>query len=107
MMVLSKDNLSNGLFSKAIRVWTKGVDGHSLSTPNKSHSKPPIGYPRNVCVYPTSEGYLLTWDPPEFGGEELRIYVIRWYEGPREHLQGTAETKNTSYLGNKLRINSN
>lgn len=96
MMVVSKEDNGSGLFSKAIRIWTKPIDGVS---PNKSYSKPPIGYPRNVCVYPTSEGYLITWDPPEYGGDELRIYVVRWYEGPREHLQGTAETKNTSYLG--------
>lgn len=98
MMVLSKDGQGNGLFSKAIRIWTKGINGYSAS-PSKSSSKPPIGQPTNVCVHSTEDGYLLTWDPPEYGLDELRVYVIQWFEGPREHLYATTETKNTSYLG--------
>lgn len=98
-MVLSKDAQGNNLFSKAIRVWSQGIDGQTMSFANKS-SRPPIGYPTNVCVYATDDGYLITWDPPEYGLDELRLYVVRWFEGPQEHLCGTAETKNTSYLGN-------
>lgn len=96
-MVLSKDKQGDGLFSKSVKIWTKGIDGEVIQS-SSSQSRPPIGHPTNLSVHATGDGYLLTWDPPEYGLEKLRIYVVRWYQGPQEHFSGSAETKNTTYL---------
>lgn len=95
-MVLCKDNNGDGLFSKSIRVWTKGIDGESDRY--RSNSFPPVGFPRNISVYPTERGFVVTWEPPEYGTENLKFYVVRWFQGPEDYLFGSAETKNTSYL---------
>lgn len=104
-MVLSKERQGEGeaLFSKAIKVHTRGFDGQAVQFKG-SESNPPIGYPNNISIHITEDGYLVTWDPPEHGIENLRIYVVRWYQGPHEYLSGTAETKNTSFLGSFLMI---
>ncbi|XP_017772996.1 PREDICTED: protein borderless isoform X2 [Nicrophorus vespilloides] len=99
-MVLSKDQHGDGLFSKTIRVWTKGYNAeYSSAGSTNPHS---IGSPKDVQVKSTADGFLVVWNPPEYGLEELRVYVVRWYEGPRQYLCGTAETKNTSYLVSDL-----
>lgn len=106
-MVLSKDKQGDGLFSKSVKIWTKGIDGEIIHSSSSSQSKPPIGHPTNLSVHVTGDGYLLIWDPPEYGLEELRIYVVRWYLGPREHFSGSAETKNTTYLSKLKKYFSN
>lgn len=100
--VLSSEKHGDGLFSKTIRVWTKGYQteaGHIVGGSAVGSSQyPPLGHPRDVGVHFTDDGYLVTWDPPEYGLDELRLYIIRWFQGPREYLYGTAETKNSSYI---------
>ena len=97
-MVLSKDDSEGGLFSKAIRVWTKGynLDNNQFASGRDQE----LGPPRDLKVHVTSDGFLVVWEPPEFGLQNLRVYIVRWLQGPWEHLAGTSETKNTSYLGN-------
>jgi len=58
-----------------------------------------MGPPRNVRVQATVEGYLVTWEPPDLGKNLVRLYTVRWYRGPSEHLYGRAETTDTYYLG--------
>lgn len=58
-----------------------------------------MGTPRNLKVQPTVEGYLVTWEPPDHGREHVRIYIVRWFRGPLEHLYGKAETTDTYFLG--------
>ncbi|PSN47223.1 hypothetical protein C0J52_16568, partial [Blattella germanica] len=57
-----------------------------------------IGPPRNVSVKLTGDGFLVTWQPPEFGGEELRSYTVRWTQSSREYIYGIAETKETFFI---------
>lgn len=63
-----------------------------------------MGPPRNVRVQATVEGYLVTWEPPDLGKNQVRLYIVRWYRGPSEHLYGRAETTDTYYLGKQLFI---
>lgn len=92
-MVLCKDDDGEGLFSKSIRIWTKHMEGEqeSFNGPN-----PPLGYPRNVTVYPIDKGLQVNWLPPEYGLEFLKWYTVRWNQD--EYLFGSADTQNTSYL---------
>lgn len=59
-----------------------------------------IGPPRNVSVTLTSDGYLVTWQPPEYGIDEVRKYRVRWTQPTREYIYGSAETQDNSFLGN-------
>lgn len=99
-MVLSQDRHGDGMFSKAIRVTTKGSKTFSAST----HASTPLGQfqqigpPRNLSVTLTADGYLVTWQPPDFGSDELRTYRVRWTQAPREYIYGSAETQGTSFL---------
>lgn len=95
-MVLCKDDQGDGLFSKSVRIWTKGLDGETDKY--RSNSLPPVGYPRNITITPTEEGFLISWEPPEYGIENLKTYVLRWFQGPEDYLFGSIETINTSYL---------
>ncbi|XP_018573358.1 protein borderless [Anoplophora glabripennis] len=94
-MVLSKGDDDEGLFSKAIRVWTKNTEGERdrIRRPFT-----PVGYPTNVTVHPTDNGLMISWLPPEYGLEYLKKYIVRWSQGPDEYIFGSGETKNTSYL---------
>lgn len=65
-----------------------------------------MGAPVNVRVQATVEGYLVTWEPPEYGKHQVRLYTVRWFRGPSEHLYGRAETTDTYYLGKQLIIQS-
>jgi hypothetical protein len=59
--------------------------------------------PRNVKVQATVEGYLVTWDPPLNGKNQVKFYTVRWFRGPSEFLYGRAETSDTYYLGNEVK----
>lgn len=59
-----------------------------------------MGPPVNVRVQATVQGYLVTWEPPAYGKEQVRLYAVRWFRGPSEQLYGRAETTDTYYLGN-------
>jgi hypothetical protein len=61
-----------------------------------------IGPPRNLSVTLTADGYLVTWQSPEFGSDELRTYRIRWTQASREYIYGSAETQDTSFLGDRV-----
>lgn len=58
-----------------------------------------IGPPPNVSVRLVVDGYLVTWQPPEFGGNELRAYRVQWTHASREYICSSAETQDTSFLG--------
>lgn len=60
-----------------------------------------MGPPLNVRVQATVEGYLVTWEPPQYGKGQVRLYTVRWFRGPSEHLYGRAETTDTYYLGKR------
>lgn len=60
--------------------------------------------PQNVKVQPTVEGYLVTWDPPSTGANQVRLYTVKWFRGPIDQLYGRAETSDTFYLGNFLHL---
>lgn len=38
----------------------------------------PIGYPRNVAAKPLDDGLLVTWEPPEFGMQLFKTYIVRY-----------------------------
>lgn len=57
----------------------------------------------NVRVQATVQGYLVTWEPPAYGKEQVRLYAVRWFRGPSEQLYGRAETTDTYYLGKNSR----
>ncbi|KAL0101927.1 hypothetical protein PUN28_018468 [Cardiocondyla obscurior] len=98
-MVLSQDKHGDGMFSKALRVFTQPrIDENSASEYRSSQDIESMGPPRNVRVQATVEGYLVTWEPPALGKNQVRLYIVKWYRGPTEHLYGRAETTDTYYL---------
>lgn len=56
-----------------------------------------INSPRNINVALTSEGWLVTWDPPDNGAEYVDHYTVRWSQGKLP--AGSADTTNTFFLG--------
>ncbi|XP_011878462.1 PREDICTED: protein turtle isoform X2 [Vollenhovia emeryi] len=99
-MILSQDKHGDGMFSKALRVFTQpnAIDANSASEYRSPQEIESMGPPRNVRVQATVEGYLVTWEPPDLGRNQVRLYTVRWYRGPSEHLYGRAETTDTYYL---------
>ncbi|GAB0089249.1 Protein borderless [Sergentomyia squamirostris] len=103
-MVLGQDSYGDGIFSKAFRYFTKPRefrDAQQYRDPIQQFAQ--IGPPRNLTVDQTPDGnYLVAWDPPEYGREMLRIYLVRWWLEPKHTLHGTAETRHTQYLVTQL-----
>ncbi|XP_015173547.1 PREDICTED: protein turtle isoform X2 [Polistes dominula] len=99
-MVLSQDKHGDGMFSKALRVFTKptAMDHNSASEFRSPLEEERMGPPRNVRVQATVEGYLVTWEAPLEGKGQVRLYVVRWFRGPAQHLYGRVETTDTYYL---------
>lgn len=60
-----------------------------------------IGPPRNVTVVQTQAGdeFVVSWYPPEYGIDSLKLYVVRWYREPGHILHGSAETRENYYIG--------
>ncbi|XP_050307905.1 protein borderless [Anthonomus grandis grandis] len=95
-MVLCKDdNGEGGPFSKSVRVWTKSEEQHES---NLFKGPAPIAYPRNVEAKPIDDGLLVTWDPPEFGMELFKTYIVRWNQAMDDYAFGSAETLDQTYL---------
>lgn len=107
-MVLSQDKYGDGMFSKALRIYTqpKASDQNSASEFRSPKEEEKMGPPRNVRVQATLEGYLVTWDPPSEGIGQVRLYIVRWFRGPTELLYGKAETTDTYYLVKALEVES-
>ncbi|CAL7934633.1 unnamed protein product [Xylocopa violacea] len=102
-MVLSQDKHGDGMFSKTLRIFTQptSLDENSAS----EYRSPPddrMGPPLNVRVQATVQGYLVTWEPPAYGKEQVRLYTVKWFRGPSERLYGRAETTDTYYLVKNL-----
>nr|CAD7201704.1 unnamed protein product [Timema douglasi] len=102
-MVLSQDKKGDGMFSKAIQIRTRGSDqGENVTSAQQYHSPlgsfQQIGPPRNVSVSPSRDGYLVTWEPPDLGMEDLLNYHVRWSQEGKEHLHGQAEVTTNRYL---------
>ncbi|XP_071454902.1 protein borderless isoform X3 [Hetaerina americana] len=112
IMVLSQDVHGDGMFSKAIRVRTKGISPYSANTSKRvlNDLSGPFGFsevmgpPKNVTVTVHSEGYLVSWEPPEPNTIDVQetpaqlVYTLRWAQGSQEHVIGKAETADTSFL---------
>lgn len=60
-----------------------------------------IGPPRNVSVVekPSADGWVVSWDAPDYGLETLRVYVVRWFREPGHFFHGSAETRDLYYIG--------
>ncbi|XP_014210122.1 protein borderless isoform X1 [Copidosoma floridanum] len=105
-MVLSQDKHGDGMFSKTVRVYTQPkADSLNVASEFKislDNANGELGPPRNIRVQPTVEGYLVTWDPPTSGKDQVKFYTVRWFRGPSEHLYGRAETTDTYYLVKSL-----
>lgn len=101
-MVLSKSKHGDGLFSKSIRVWTEGFDGENQHFREALH--PLVGAPRNVSINVTANGYLLTWDSPDYGVQHLDHFTVRWFQGPDEFLLGEVNTRQNSYFSKYSQI---
>lgn len=41
----------------------------------------------------------MTWDVPEYGTDQLGLYMVRWYREPDHKLEGEKETRNNFYTG--------
>ncbi|KAE8749031.1 hypothetical protein FOCC_FOCC004198 [Frankliniella occidentalis] len=103
-MVLSQDEHGDGMFSKAIRVKTAGTSTveevqHEIREAIGSFQQ--IGPPRNVTVRVTGDGFLVAWDPPAFGVEDLKHYMVRWARGAPDSgylPSGTDVTNDLSYV---------
>lgn len=103
-MVLSQDKHGDGMFSKALRIKTKKVNAvGDYYDYNESRSTigafQQIGAPVNLSVKLTTEGYLVTWDPPSFGKEILKTYMLQLTRESTGSLVGTHETKNNYFIG--------
>ncbi|KAF5301468.1 hypothetical protein FQA39_LY02197 [Lamprigera yunnana] len=98
-MVLSEDPHGEALFSKPLKVTTLSYDN---DTPEVLQAYSPIGPPGNLNIQATNDGYLVTWDQPEFGAQFLSRYTLKWYESSSEFLQGLVETKDTAYFVTNL-----
>lgn len=63
-----------------------------------------IGAPQNVTVNQTGAGdeFVVSWYPPEFGQENLHVFVVRWWLEPGHYLQGSAETRNQYFIGKTI-----
>lgn len=100
IMVLSQDIHGDGMFSKSIKVKTQGqteLDSPTHQYQRKSETEVDhINSPRNINVALTSEGWLVTWDPPDNGVEYVDHYTVRWSQGKLP--AGSADTTNTFFL---------
>lgn len=98
-MVLSKDKHGDGMFSKTMTVTTKVSMDTSEETTNLERLAS-IGPPKNVSVHLTMEGYLVTWEPPEYGKELLNVYRLKWSDNSKmDTLCGTVETTDLFFNG--------
>ncbi|XP_043252746.1 protein borderless isoform X3 [Colletes gigas] len=99
-MVLSQDKHGDGMFSKTLRIFTQPhmIDENSASEYRSPPEDERMGPPLNVRVQATVEGYLVTWEPPAYGKEQVRLYTVGWFRGPSERLYGKEETTDTYYL---------
>nr|XP_018895915.1 PREDICTED: protein borderless isoform X1 [Bemisia tabaci] len=103
LMILSQDQHGDGMFSKAIRVRTKGTgeiqhEKNSIG-PATYHQ---LGTPHDLRVDIVVEGYQVSWSPPETGFETLRHYVLKWYTEPNQRLVGQAQAVNNYYIVKNL-----
>jgi hypothetical protein len=74
------------------------VDFDETSLPDVSAFSQ-IGPPRNVTVDARTDGFLVSWESPDYGSDMLSLYVVRWYLEPEHKLQGKAETRSNFYTG--------
>lgn len=76
------------------------MDRNSASEFRSTQDREILEPPRNVRVQVTADGYLVTWDPPLAGKDNVKLYIVRWFRGPaEENLHGRAETTDSFYLG--------
>ncbi|KAB0799512.1 hypothetical protein PPYR_07392 [Photinus pyralis] len=97
-MVLSEDPHGEALFSKPIRAATL----NDSNRPEVLQAYSPVGPPVNIKIHSVDDGYVVSWDPPEYGSEYLAQYTLKWYEASSETLEGLVETRDTAYLVSNL-----
>lgn len=52
-----------------------------------------IGPPKNLIINSKSDGYLVSWQAPDYGNDVLNSYIVRWYREPSHELVGRRETR--------------
>lgn len=63
-----------------------------------------IGPPLNLSLYITEENeYILSWEQPDYGLDQLRYYILQWWQEPEHVLYGKIETSNLTYTVRNLR----
>ncbi|XP_018336675.2 protein borderless [Agrilus planipennis] len=92
-LVLSDDPQGESIFSKPLKVWTLEENINAPASISADPNK--IGAPRNVNLKTIEDGYLLTWEPPKNEGDNMIIYLVKWYQGPSEYLIASTETTET------------
>ncbi|CAD7080232.1 unnamed protein product [Hermetia illucens] len=105
-MVLSQDQYGDGMFSKSFRYYTKPKqfrDPELFQHPLLPFGQ--IGPPRNLIVHRKSNGYIAAWDPPDYGADSLRVYILRWWLQPLHLLHGSVETRENYYVVGHLKEN--
>lgn len=100
-MVLSQDKHGDGMFSKSIKIKTKGSGFYQTPQEIKSNvgtAYPPSNAsPKNVSVHYNGESYIVTWESPDFKGDEVKLYIVKWSKGSFDELTGSVETTDLFY----------
>lgn len=63
-----------------------------------------IGPPLNLTLFISEDDeYILTWEKPDYGVDQLRFYIVEWWQEPGHISYGRVETSNLSYTVEHLR----
>ena len=57
-----------------------------------------IGPPRNLSVTRHSHAYVAEWEQPEYGMDQFRFYILKWWKEPQHKQMGQVETADTFYI---------
>lgn len=100
-MVLSQDKHGDGMFSKSIKVRTKGSGFYQtpqeIKSPLDNPFPPANACPKNVSVHYSGDEYLVTWEAPDYGADDVKLYIVKWSKGNFDELTGSAETTELVY----------
>ncbi|XP_055376358.1 protein borderless [Condylostylus longicornis] len=114
-MVLSQDPSGDGMFSRMFRHATKPkvndyiepelfqAPAMSTTMPTESTISPTFpsfnfGPPQNLTVKARSRGFILLWEPPNNGLDQLRLYSIKTWLEPEHKLFAHDNTYDTHFL---------
>lgn len=58
-----------------------------------------MGPPSNIIIYRTPQGhYNISWSPPDYGTDLLRVYIVQFFLKPTHRLYGGGETRHTFFI---------